>query len=169
MDLVFEWDPRKNQANLEKHRISFSEATSVFGDPLARIFADEDHSADEQREILIGHSRAKGFWWSVSPSRRRVGSESLAPGAQRGRNNATMKSTSRTEAKTSRANGLQPEYRFDYTKAKPNRFANRVPPGSVAVLLDPDVALVFQSGESVNTVLRALLSAMPARPTRGKR
>jgi hypothetical protein len=59
MDLVFEWDPRKNQANLEKHRISFSEATSVFGDPLARIFADEDHSADEQREILIGHSRAK--------------------------------------------------------------------------------------------------------------
>lgn len=59
MDVVFEWDPRKNHANLEKHRISFSEATSVFGDPLARIFADEDHSADEQREILIGHSRVK--------------------------------------------------------------------------------------------------------------
>jgi uncharacterized DUF497 family protein len=31
----------------------------VFSDPLARIFADEDHSTDEQREIIIGHSQAK--------------------------------------------------------------------------------------------------------------
>lgn len=80
-----------------------------------------------------------------------------------------MKSKSRPEAKTSRANGLQPEYRFDYRKAKPNRFASKVRTGSVAVLLDPDVARVFQNAESVNTVLRALLSTMPARRTRGKR
>ena len=59
MELVFEWDPHKERANREKHRITFTEATSVFGDPLARIFADEDHSAEEQREIIIGHSRAK--------------------------------------------------------------------------------------------------------------
>ena len=31
----------------------------MFGDPLARIFADEDRSTDEQREIIIGHSQAK--------------------------------------------------------------------------------------------------------------
>jgi hypothetical protein len=80
-----------------------------------------------------------------------------------------MKSTSRPSAKTNQSNELLPEYRFDYTKAKPNRFANRVRPGSVAVLLDPDVARVFQSAESVNTVLRALLSTMPARSTRGSR
>jgi uncharacterized protein len=59
MDLRFEWDPLKDQANLEKHGITFSEATSVFGDPLARIFADEVHSTDERREIIIGHSRAR--------------------------------------------------------------------------------------------------------------
>ena len=59
MKPIFEWDPRKDSANLEKHGISFSEATVVFGDPLARIFADEDHSADERREIIVGHSRAK--------------------------------------------------------------------------------------------------------------
>ena len=59
MEPIFEWDPRKNAANLEKHGISFSEATAVFGDPLARIFADEDHSADERREIIVGHTRAK--------------------------------------------------------------------------------------------------------------
>ena len=59
MDLTFEWDPRKDRANLEKHRISFSEAMAVFDDPLARIFVDEDHSADERREIIVGHSQAK--------------------------------------------------------------------------------------------------------------
>ena len=80
-----------------------------------------------------------------------------------------MKSTSRPKAKSRRSNGLQPEYRFDYTKAKPNRFAGRVRAGSLAVLLDPDVAQVFQDAESVNTVLRALLTTMPAHRMRGTR
>jgi hypothetical protein len=70
----------------------------------------------------------------------------------------------KTEAK--RDDGLRSEYRFDYSKAKPNRFAERTRPGSVAVLLDPDVAEVFRSPESVNAVLRALMATMPtvARP-----
>ncbi len=59
MDLTFEWDPRKHRANLEKHGIAFTEAITVFGDPLARIFVDEDHSADERREIIVGTSRSK--------------------------------------------------------------------------------------------------------------
>jgi uncharacterized protein len=56
MSLKFEWDRRKAVSNLSKHGVSFEEALSVFGDSLARIFDDEDHSADEQREIIIGHS-----------------------------------------------------------------------------------------------------------------
>ena len=52
----FEWDARKAASNLKKYKISFDEATSVFRDPLAVIFDDEDHSADEGREIIIGHS-----------------------------------------------------------------------------------------------------------------
>jgi uncharacterized DUF497 family protein len=56
MSLKFEWDRRKAAWNLSKHGVSFEEALSVFGDSLARIFDDEDHSADEQREIIIGHS-----------------------------------------------------------------------------------------------------------------
>lgn len=59
MDLMFEWDQRKDQTNLEKHGIPFTEATAVFGDPLERIFADEDHSGEEEREIILGHSRAR--------------------------------------------------------------------------------------------------------------
>jgi uncharacterized protein len=36
--------------------VSFQEALTAFADPLARIFDDEDHSVEEQREIIIGHS-----------------------------------------------------------------------------------------------------------------
>lgn len=59
MPLVFEWDPRKARSNLRKHRVSFAEAASVFSNPLARIFTDEVHSAEEPRELIIGHSSAK--------------------------------------------------------------------------------------------------------------
>ena len=56
MDLKFEWDPKKAASNLSKHGVSFEEGLSVFADPLARIFDDDDHSLAEQREIIIGHS-----------------------------------------------------------------------------------------------------------------
>jgi hypothetical protein len=74
-----------------------------------------------------------------------------------------MKSTSRTRTRTKQSDPLKPEYRFNYGEAKPNRFAGRIRKGSVAVFLDPDVARVFKSPESVNTVLRALLATMPTR------
>lgn len=56
MSLRFEWHRKKAAANLKKHGVSFEEALTVFSDPLARIFDDEDHSVEEQREIIIGHS-----------------------------------------------------------------------------------------------------------------
>lgn len=54
--MPFEWDNKKAQSNLRKHDVSFSEAESVFRDPLAAVFLDEDHSIDEKREIIIGYS-----------------------------------------------------------------------------------------------------------------
>jgi hypothetical protein len=56
---------------------------------------------------------------------------------------------------------MRAEYRFDYSKAKPNRFASRVDKSLLVVALDPDVAEVFTTPEAVNKVLRALISAMP--------
>ena len=56
MSLRFEWDPKKAEANQTKHHVSFEEALTVFADPLARIFPDEEHSVAESREIIIGHS-----------------------------------------------------------------------------------------------------------------
>lgn len=54
--LKFEWDVRKSTANLRKHGVSFEEAATVFGDPLALTFADPDHSIREARFITIGQS-----------------------------------------------------------------------------------------------------------------
>ena len=54
----FEWDPRKEVKNRQKHRVSFHEAATVFGDPLAMTYHDPDHSEAEQRFISIGMSNS---------------------------------------------------------------------------------------------------------------
>jgi len=54
--VVYEWNAAKARANLQKHGVSFEEASSVFLDPLAMTFFDPDHSAEEAREITIGYS-----------------------------------------------------------------------------------------------------------------
>ena len=56
MSMRFEWDPKKAASNLIKHGVTFAEALTVFADPLACIFDDNDHSAREPREIIDGHS-----------------------------------------------------------------------------------------------------------------
>ena len=62
---------------------------------------------------------------------------------------------------TDDSDDMQAEYQFDYSKARPNRFASPIPEGSRVVVLDPDIAKVFTSPESVNAVLRALIATMP--------
>jgi hypothetical protein len=54
--LRFEWNRRKAESNLAKHGVSFEEAGTVFGDPLAQIIDDPRHSTGEQRSILLGQS-----------------------------------------------------------------------------------------------------------------
>ena len=54
--MQFEWDPAKALRNLAKHGISFDEASTVFGDPLAGTISDPQRSADEERLVTIGHS-----------------------------------------------------------------------------------------------------------------
>jgi len=62
---------------------------------------------------------------------------------------------------------MRPEYDFDYRKARPNRFAERVRKDHRVVILDPDISKVFPTSESVNTVLRALITTMP-KPRKAK-
>jgi uncharacterized DUF497 family protein len=52
----FEWDHKKAEGNIKKHRISFDEAVTVFYDPLTATFYDPDHSVGERRFITVGFS-----------------------------------------------------------------------------------------------------------------
>jgi len=66
----FAWDPKKAAENLRKHRISFEEASTVFGDPLAITFPDPDHSVGERRFLTFGFSH-EGRLLVVSHTDRR--------------------------------------------------------------------------------------------------
>lgn len=55
-EIRFEWDENKNLINQTKHNISFEEAVSVFYDDMALVTDDPEHSADEERFIILGLS-----------------------------------------------------------------------------------------------------------------
>ena len=59
---------------------------------------------------------------------------------------------------------LRDEYDFDYSQAKPNRFAKPLPPGGRIVYLEPEVAQRFADSHEVNRLLKAILEAMPSAP-----
>ena len=75
-----------------------------------------------------------------------------------------MKKTKASDARDSMADDLLPEYRFDYSQARPNRFAGLINQERVVVTLDPDVSKVFTTPESVNELLRAVIAVMPRKP-----
>lgn len=55
-EIVFRWNPEKEMLNRKKHGVSFKEAETVFYDPNAIIISDSDHSAEEDRFVILGHS-----------------------------------------------------------------------------------------------------------------
>lgn len=72
-----------------------------------------------------------------------------------------MKKTSTSKPRSNKSEDMLSEYSFDYSKARPNRFAGRISKERLVVLLDPEVSQVFTTPESVNAVLRALVAALP--------
>jgi hypothetical protein len=72
-----------------------------------------------------------------------------------------MKKKSVARKSPSKRDDLKSEYRFDYANAKPNRFASKMSKDTVAVVLDPDVAAIFRSSESVNKLLRSVVAVLP--------
>ncbi len=164
--MEFEWDINKAHTNLKKHAVSFDEAQTVFDDPLACIFDDEWHSFGEARELIIGHSSNNRLlivsFTELLPSFV-VSSELSAHGRQRHKSVRHMKSTESTEQN----DDMLAEYSFDYSKAKPNRFAKQSS-NVTTIVLDPDVAKVFTTSEAVNKALRAILAALPNSQLPGK-
>ncbi|MDQ3247590.1 MAG: BrnT family toxin [Chloroflexota bacterium] len=60
MSLQFTWNRKKAARNVKDHDgVSFDEAATVFGDPLAYIFDDDEHSDEKYRELIIGYSQRR--------------------------------------------------------------------------------------------------------------
>jgi uncharacterized DUF497 family protein len=57
----FEWDRKKEAANIAKHGVDFTQAQTAFSDPLLVMAADEGHSENEPRLFCIGRSRSGGI------------------------------------------------------------------------------------------------------------
>ncbi|MDI9430093.1 MAG: BrnT family toxin [Planctomycetota bacterium] len=94
-DTSFVWDERKAAQNARKHRVSFEEAMSVFFDENAIEFFDPDHSADEDRFLMLGVSwrlrllvvhyavRRQGRQIRIISARKATKNETIAyPGAR---------------------------------------------------------------------------------------
>ena len=64
--MQFEWDPKKAAENLRKHRVSFEEASTVFGDPFAITFPDPDHSVGERRFVTLASLAKTGYLSSTT-------------------------------------------------------------------------------------------------------
>jgi len=78
-----------------------------------------------------------------------------------------MKKEDASKSKRSQVSEMRREYKVDYRKARPNRFASAAAQEPLIVMVDPDVAEVFRTPESVNGALRALIAALP-RPHRSE-
>ena len=69
MSLGFEWDEEKAKKNLKKHGVSFDEAATVFGDPLALTIDDPLHSEEEERFLTLGESERRRLLVVVATER----------------------------------------------------------------------------------------------------
>ena len=57
----FEWDENKNVSNQKKHDVAFEDAKTVFYDDYAILFDDPEHSAEEERFLIIGLAESNGI------------------------------------------------------------------------------------------------------------
>lgn len=110
-----------------------------------------------RRLNLIGYS-AKPRLLVVGFTERQAGSDSFMRGARRESNGSTMKKAPSRPRKAVRSDDLRRESRLDYSRSRTNRFA---PTQTVAVVLEADVAEVFDSSRSVNKFLRSVIAALP--------
>lgn len=91
--MICEWDEAKAKSNYKKHGVSFAEAKTVFGDALARIFDDDQHSFDEGRNGIVGHSKGErllivSFTEKENDKIRIISAREVTPAERRGYENA---------------------------------------------------------------------------------
>ena len=155
MAFSVEWDAEKAATNVRKHGVTFEEAATAFGDPLA---------GSSMIGVTRSVRRASRFWrnltrvacWpSCSPSAPRISCGSSVLVSQPVVNAmTTKKGRSKPSPPPPDDDDVRPEY--DFSQARPNKYAAAFAAGTKAVVLDADVAAVFDTPGEVNEALRAL-------------
>jgi uncharacterized DUF497 family protein len=142
----FEWDPEKEQANMQKHGVDFTEAATVFGDPLELTISDPDHSIGECRFLSMGTHYATACLLYHILSVRTVSALSVL-GRHPQRNGGSMSQKDDQDT-------MREEYNFSGGVRGKHYEAYRQ--GTNLVLLEPDVAQIFKDSATVNSALRML-------------
>lgn|SRR5262245_49093436 len=160
MSLEFEWDAWKARSNAQEHGVSFEQASTVFGDPLARTILDPLHSDEEDRFVIMGESVDRRLLVVVFTERGKRIRLISAREATRRRGRIMKRAT-----KPKRDPDMLDEY--DFSRGERGKYAKRYAEGTNVVVLAPDVAAAFPTAEAVNQALRALIKK--ARPTGRRR
>ncbi|MGH8538957.1 MAG: BrnT family toxin [Stenotrophobium sp.] len=133
--MQFEWDDGKAEANLAKHGVSCEEALTCLYDPAQLAFYDPEHSDDEDRELLIGHSN-QGRLLIVSYTLRERPSASSPPAKRPAGRQGLMKKEYDLKALKVKRRGVLPGLR------------GRLPAQAkvrVTIALDRDVVEYFKA------------------------
>ena len=157
----FEWDPAKAKSNFRKHGVSFREAATAFGDPLAWTFPDRDHSETEERMLTIGTSEL-GTVLVLAHTEGRVRLVSSARVRQHHENGDLMK-------KHTKQDDLRDEYDFSkMPRGVRGKYVEACRAGTNIALLADDVASAFPTDDAVNRALRVIIDAAHAMPATAK-
>ena len=149
--MELEWDADKAASNVSKHGVGFSEAMTVFGDPLEVMIPDPRHSDAELRFVSIGLLKRAGCW--SSPTRNASGGfESSVRERPPRVNGESMSQEVNSEADEE----MLPEY--DFSHGVRGKHHEDYKAGTNVIFLEPDLAKVFTDSASVNRVLRLLLN-----------
>lgn len=149
MHIEFEWDPDKATKNVKKHQVSFTEAATMFSDPLSMTFFDPDHSIDENRYFTVGLSHL-GKLLMLCMRTEEIAYASLVREKQRSEREGFMKNKAEMEIDDE----LWAEYDLSQLKGGVRgKYVQRYKAGTNLVLLAPDVAEAFPSDEAVNEAL----------------
>ena len=146
--MEFECDKDKAASNEKKHGITFSEATTIFGDPLELAISDPEHHQQSIDFSASANPIKDIYWWYRIPRDTKTESASSAPEKPPGRSSNIMN-------KATEEDEMRSEYDFsDGIRGKHYRAYRQ---GTNMVFLEPDIAEIFKDSESVNHALRMLI------------
>jgi len=149
MSLIFEWDEGKAEENLKRHGVSFSEATTIFADPLTRSVADPH---------CIRTRKAGSLRWDSQDCVRPLSLCTLTEVRQFALLTPELRRHVKGEimSEDKESNGWMLD-EYDFSEAEIGKFAQQYAEGTNIVVLEPDVAKVFPNSAAVNEALRQII------------